>query len=55
VTVADLREALLNMGFLPVAEDGRVLVLDGPANAEAKGQVRLGRSAPEEKAGKDCG
>jgi FkbM family methyltransferase len=30
VTVADLRKALLSMGFLLVAEKGRVLVLDGP-------------------------
>jgi len=30
VTVANLREALLNMGFLPLEERGRVLVLDGP-------------------------
>jgi len=30
VTVANLRDALLNMGFLPLEERGRVLVLDGP-------------------------
>jgi FkbM family methyltransferase len=30
VTVADLKDALLNMGFTPVAENGRVMVLDGP-------------------------
>jgi FkbM family methyltransferase len=36
VTVGDLRGALLNMGFLLVDENGRVLVLDGPAAADAK-------------------
>jgi len=35
VTVAELRETLLNMGFLLVAERGRVLVLDGPVAATA--------------------
>jgi FkbM family methyltransferase len=33
VTIADLREALLEMGFLLVAERERVLVLDGPTTA----------------------
>lgn len=42
VTVADLREVLLHMGFLTVEEKGRVLVLDGPAAADAKHQVRCG-------------
>lgn len=55
VTVADLREAMVNMGFLLVAENGRVLVLDGPAAAGAKHQVRRGRSAPEQKTGEACG
>jgi FkbM family methyltransferase len=36
VTVADLRAALLNMGFLSLEERGRVLVLDGPAATDAK-------------------
>lgn len=31
VTVTDLKHALLNMGFTPMAENGRVIVLDGPA------------------------
>lgn len=50
VTVADLREALLDMGFLLVAEDGRVLVLDGPA--AAKHRSRLQR---EQKVGEGSG
>lgn len=54
VTVADLREALLNMGFLPIAENGRVLVLDGPATGTNR-QVRFGPSAKEEKERKDHG
>jgi SAM-dependent methyltransferase len=41
VTVADLRQALLDLGFLPVQERGRVLVLDGPA---ATGQDRSARA-----------
>jgi FkbM family methyltransferase len=40
VTVADLRHALLDMGFTPVAEHGRVLVLDGPVRADAQHHVR---------------
>jgi FkbM family methyltransferase len=55
VTVADLREVLLNMGFLLVAEKGRVLVLDGPAAAGAKHQARLGRPAQHDKVREDCG
>ncbi len=55
VTVADLREALLNMGFLLVEEKGRVLVLDGSAAAGAKHQMRWGRSAQEEKVVKGRG
>jgi FkbM family methyltransferase len=55
VTVADLREALLTMGFLLVAENGRVLVLDGPVATEAERQARSGHSAPKEKAGKASG
>jgi len=55
VSVADLREALLNMGFLLVEEKGRVLVLDGPPVAHAKQQARRGRLAQEEKTGIGCG
>lgn len=42
LTVTNLREALLSMGFRLVAENGRVLVLDGPATADVKHDVRLG-------------
>jgi FkbM family methyltransferase len=42
VTVADLREALLDMGFLLAEENGRVLVLYGPA--EARRQPRQERA-----------
>jgi len=45
VTVARLKEALLTMGFLLVAENGRVLVLDGPAGEGAKSQARRVRPA----------
>src|ERR1039457_6072784 len=38
VTVADLRKALLSMGFIPIEERGGVLVLDGPTGAGAKHQ-----------------
>jgi hypothetical protein len=55
VTVADLREAMPNMGLLLVAENGRALALDGPAAAGAKHQVRRRRSAPKGKAGECCG
>lgn len=50
VTVADLREALLNMGFLLVEENGRVLVLYGPAAAR-----RQSRQEREQKVGKGRG
>ncbi len=40
ISVADLKNALLSIGFIPVAENGRVIVLDGPAMADAKNQVR---------------
>jgi len=30
VTVADMKKALLDLGFLPLAENGRVMALDGP-------------------------
>ena len=36
VTVAAMREALLDMGFLPVEERGRVLVLDGPGKVRER-------------------
>lgn len=47
VTVADLKNSLLSMGFLPIEERGRVLVLDGPA-AVAKHQGQRGRPEQEE-------
>jgi FkbM family methyltransferase len=55
VTVADLREALLDMGFRPVEENGRVLVLDGPAASGAKHQMPSGHSTHDKKAGRACG
>jgi FkbM family methyltransferase len=36
VTVDDLKNALRNTGFVPVEENGRVMVLDGPVSANAK-------------------
>jgi FkbM family methyltransferase len=36
VTVADLKNALLTMGFSPIAENGRVIVLDGPVAADVE-------------------
>jgi len=37
VSVADLRHALLDIGFTPVAENGRVLALDGPVSKQERG------------------
>jgi FkbM family methyltransferase len=44
VTVADLKNALLDMGFIPVAKNGRVMVLDGPRTRRNMGED-YGRSS----------
>ena len=43
VTVADLKSALLGMGFIPVAENGRVMVLDGSDQARDERTAHGGR------------
>jgi len=43
VTVADLKNALLRMGFTLVAENGRVMVLDGPGSAHRERTTHGGR------------
>ena len=48
VTVADMREVLLSMGFALVAEKGRVLVLDGPTASGVKHRLRWGSLAQQE-------
>ena len=55
VTVPELRETLLGMGFRLMAEKGRVLVLDGPAVEGTTHRPPRGRIAKEKKTGERCG
>ncbi|GEM_PF-2303338 len=50
VTAGDLRAGLLGLGFVPIAEKGRVLALDGPASRvprQAGGPARAGHRQNE--------
>jgi FkbM family methyltransferase len=55
VTVPELREALLGLGFRLMDSRGRVLVLDGPAAPGTAHRLPRGRIAQEKKAGEHCG